>query len=234
LRATFLILGARCTRNCGFCAIKKEPPGPPDPDEPRRVALTARSLGLKYIVLTSVTRDDLPDGGASHFSKAIQELKNGIPGCRVEVLIPDFAGKGASLEEVLKAQPDVLNHNVETVKRLYPAVRPEAVYDRSLWVFREAKRLAPNQRTKSGLMVGLGEGEEEVFETLSDLRNAGCDMVTLGQYLRPSVENLPVREYVHPEGFAKYKMHAEALGFVRVLSGPLVRSSMDAEEMMDV
>ena len=232
-RATFLILGDRCTRNCGFCGVQGGPPLPPDSREPERVAWTARELGLKYVVVTSVTRDDLPDNGARQFALTIRELKRQIEGCRVEVLTPDFQGCPDRLRVVLEARPDVFGHNLETVERMYSVVRPGARYRRSLDVLASAKRMAPHVKTKSGLMVGLGETPEEVIRAFRDLRDAGCELLTVGQYLRPSARNLPVTEYVHPDMFEQYRISAERMGF-RVDAAPLVRSSMNAEEMTHV
>lgn len=229
--ATFMILGSRCTRNCGFCSIDSSLPQPPDTEEPERVAHAAFDMGLKYVVITSVTRDDLPDGGAMHFSKTITAVRNLLPNTRIEVLTPDFRGDSGALMTVLTAGPDMFNHNVETVPRLYPAVRPQAVYEQSIRVLRTAKDLAPHISTKSGLMVGFGEIFSEVVEVMEDLRLAGCDFLTIGQYLRPSRQNLPVAEYVHPEVFDKYREAGLNLGFKAVASAPLVRSSMNAEEM---
>lgn len=229
--ATFLILGPACTRNCGFCSVESAPPLPPDPEEPARVARAAFDLGLRYIVITSVTRDDLPDGGAAHFNLTIRAVREIGTGIRVEVLTPDFQGDTDALSVVLDARPDVFNHNIETVPRLYPVVRPQADYNRSLRVLANARRLSPGIAVKSGIMVGLGETFDEVAEALRDLRKAGCDLVTIGQYLQPRKENLPVLEYVTPAVFELYKDVASGLGFRGVASGPLVRSSMDAEEM---
>jgi lipoic acid synthetase len=229
--ATFMILGDRCARDCGFCSVRSAPPLPPDPDEPRRVALAAKRIALKYVVVTSVTRDDLPDGGAAHFAQTIAEIKNQLPCAGVEVLTPDFGGQKAATETVLAAGPDVFNHNVETVPRLYPTVRPRADYGRSIRFLRLAKELSPETRTKSGLMLGLGETVEEVLDVLRDLRAAGCDLLTIGQYLRPAKENLPVVKYVEPEIFERLREDALEMGFTFVASGPFVRSSMNAEEM---
>ncbi|GAB4390081.1 MAG: lipoyl synthase [Thermodesulfovibrionales bacterium] len=229
--ATFMILGSRCTRNCGFCSVVSASPEAPDPDEPRRVALAAEKMGLKYVVITSVTRDDLPDGGAGHFARTVMAVRERLPRARVEVLTPDFQGDEEALGAVLSAGPDVFNHNVETVPSLYPAVRPQADYGRSLRVLRRAKDLAGGVSTKSGLMLGLGESVEEVLEVLADLRRAGCDLLTVGQYLRPSRDNLPVHEYVEPGVFAMLRDKAREMGFRFVASSPLARSSMNAEEM---
>ncbi len=231
--ATFLILGAHCTRNCTFCAVAHGPEGPPDPKEPSNVAEAAAAMGLSYVVVTSVTRDDLTDGGAGHFAETISRVKEKIPGVRVEVLIPDFAGDRAALKTVLDAGPDVLNHNIETVSRLYPKVRPEADYRRSLQLIGRVGDMAPQIPAKSGMMLGLGETEEEIRETLADLRQAGCRMLTLGQYLQPSRAHLPVARYVAPEEFDAWKTAALEMGFSQVASGPLVRSSYHAGELFE-
>lgn len=231
--ATFLILGPRCTRRCGFCSVDSTslPLDPPAADEPERVASTAREMGLKYVVITSVTRDDLPDGGALHFSHTIKALRDVLPDVGIEVLIPDLRGDIRALKIVLDSGPDVLNHNVETVPRLYPLVRPQADYERSLYVLGIAKKEAPHIRIKSGVMVGLGETFGEVVSVMKDLSSAGCDLLTVGQYLRPSKRNLPVVEYVPPHTFMDYKKAALRMGFKGIASSPLVRSSMNAEEM---
>lgn len=232
--ATFLILGEVCTRNCGFCAVRKGRPLPPDPEEPIRVAQAAKALALKHVVVTSVTRDDLPDGGAGHFVQVIRALRMTLPSVTIEILTPDFQGREEFLEIFQEDLPDVFNHNVETVPRLYPTVRPKAQYERSLFVLQRFKTLFPSVLTKSGLMVGLGETTEEVLGVLSDLRHAGCDIVTIGQYLRPSMKHLPVREYVPPSWFSFYEEKACELGFRGVASGPFVRSSYLAERFMEV
>lgn len=229
--ATFLILGERCTRNCRFCAVEHGQTAPPDPDEPARVAETARSLDLRYVVVTSVTRDDLPDGGASLFAATITAIRRKIQDVHVEVLIPDFQGDPDALQTVVTARPDVLNHNIETVARLYPAVRPQAVYARSLELFRRAKRMDPAIPVKSGLMLGLGETGDEVHNTLRDLFDSGCTMLTLGQYLQPSAGHLPVERFVPPEEFDSWKKTALEMGFHQVASGPLVRSSYHARDL---
>ena len=229
--ATFMILGDHCSRNCSFCAVSHGVQYPPDPDEPERVAQAVARLGLAYVVLTSVTREDLPDGGSSHFAatiRAIHEIDHNI---LVEVLVPDFQGSLQALETVLTAKPAVLNHNVETVSRLYPAVRPQADYQRSLRMLAEVKGLNPHIVTKSGFMVGLGEDREEITCLMQDLRRAHCGLVTIGQYLRPSKNHHPVIEYIHPDVFAAYQTEAEALGFLGVASGPYVRSSYQAESL---
>jgi lipoic acid synthetase len=229
--ATFLILGEHCTRDCRFCAVKQGPLQPPDPDEPRRVAQAAAEMKLRYVVVTSVTRDDLPDGGAAQFAAVIAALRREIPGVRVEVLIPDFQGDAAALAAVLAAAPDVLNHNIETVPRLYPTVRPQAQYRRSLDLLATAARQAPQIPTKSGLMLGLGETEEEIRQTLADLRTAHCRLLTLGQYLQPTPANLPVQRYVPPEAFERWRRIALDLGFEHVAAAPFVRSSYQAGEV---
>ena len=228
--ATFMILGNACTRDCGFCGVRNGEPLPLDPDEPLHVAEAAARMGLNYVVVTSVTRDDLADGGAAHFAETIRQIRQRIPGVRVEVLIPDFGGDLNALRAVMDARPFVLNHNVETVPRLYPTVRPAADYQRSLGVLETTKKLEPSVYTKSGLMVGLGETKEEVVQVLQDLRSRNCDLVTIGQYLRPSKTNLQVAEYVHPAQFEEYKSIGESLGFRYVASGPFVRSSYHAAE----
>jgi len=229
--ATFLILGRICTRNCGFCAVEHGISAPADGTEPEKVAHAVRKMGLQYVVITSVTRDDLFDGGASLFAKTIQAIRASNPKIKVEVLIPDFQGDLSSLKAVLKECPDVLNHNVETISRLYPEVRPQANYKRSLDLLRKSKELHPDISTKSGFMLGLGETENEVLELLRDLRQAGCDFLTIGQYLQPRKDRLPVVRYVPPEEFEEYKRIGEEMGFRAVASGPFVRSSFHAFEM---
>ena len=230
--ATFLLLGDVCTRACGFCDIATGRPRPLDPLEPARVSAAARELRLSFVVLTSVDRDDLPDGGAAHFAAAIAALRRLDPAPGVEVLTPDFRGRFDSLRVVVDARPDVFNHNVETVGRLYPTVRRGASLDRSLGLLAAAKILDPALPTKSGLMLGLGETEAEVRELLGRLRDAGVEIVTIGQYLRPSRENLPVVEYVRPEVFERHREAGERMGFRHVFSGPFVRSSYRAEEAL--
>jgi lipoic acid synthetase len=229
--ATFMILGTVCSRQCRFCAVDKGNPEPPDPGEPERVAQATKAMGLEYVVVTSVTRDDLQDGGADHFAKTIRCVREHCPEAKVEVLVPDFQGAETSLRTVCDAQPDVFNHNVETVPRLYEKVRPQADYRRSLDVLAyAAQRGLP---AKSGLMLGLGEASREIWETLNDLRRAGCAYLTLGQYLTPSAEHVPVQRYVPPEEFKKWGETARAMGFTEVASGPLVRSSYRAEELFE-
>lgn len=229
--ATFLIMGSRCTRNCRFCAVAEGPREPPDPREPARVANVARQMGLKYVVVTSVTRDDLPDGGAGIFAETIEKIRQQIPEACVEVLIPDFQGSRKALETVLNAHPEVLNHNIETVPRLYPDVRPQADYRRSLELIRRAHESEATPITKSGLMLGLGERREEISRTLEDLLEAGCRVLTLGQYLQPSKDHLPVIRYIPPEEFEEWRKTALGMGFAEVASGPFVRSSYHAKEL---
>jgi len=229
--ATFMILGKNCTRNCTFCNVSKGNPDPVDDQEPDHILQAVKELGLKYVVVTSVTRDDLPDGGASQFIKVIKKLHDFSSNLLVEVLIPDFDGNREALKGVIKARPDVLNHNVETVPRLYPEVRPMADYNRSLNVLKTTKEIAPEMLTKSGIMLGLGEKEEEVLSIFSDLREAGCSMLTIGQYLSPSRNHHPIVEYIHPDKFAFYKEKACQMGFKGVASAPLVRSSHKAREL---
>jgi lipoyl synthase len=226
--ATFMLLGDTCTRSCGFCAVQTGRPGVIDEQEPARVAAAIATLGLRYAVITSVNRDDVPDGGSHIFAATIRALRQHVPDCRVEVLIPDFKGNWEALAEVVAAQPDVLNHNMESIARLYYKVRPQAKYERSLALLQRVKELDPAMHTKSGLMVGLGEEPEEIVETMRDLRHSQCDLLTIGQYLRPSAQHLPVVRYYRPEEFAELKHQGEALGFVHVESGPLVRSSYHA------
>lgn len=227
--ATFMILGNTCTRNCRFCAVKTGVPECVDEDEPRRVAEAVRYLGLRYAVVTSVTRDDQPDGGAHIFAKTIESIRNLSRDCKVEVLIPDFKGSREALRMVLQAEPFVLNHNIETVDRCYPAVRPQAVYRRSLEVLEASKQMAPGILTKSGIMVGVGETREELTAALCDLRSVGCDLVTVGQYLSPSANHHPVARYYTPEEFEQIRLEAEAMGFRHAECGPLVRSSYHAD-----
>jgi lipoyl synthase len=229
--ATFLILGDVCTRRCGFCAVAKGEPGPPDPAEPEAVAEAVRRLGLKYAVVTSVTRDDLPDSGAAQVAATIRAIRAAVPEVPVEVLVPDFAGAAGALETVLAARPAVLNHNLETVPRLYPRVRPGAVYERSLRLLRRSREIAPVTPTKSGLMVGLGEEIEEVVAVMRELAAAGVAALTIGQYLQPGRGNLPVERYRRPEEFAALEEAGRAVGIARVAAGPLVRSSYRAREM---
>jgi lipoic acid synthetase len=228
--ATFMILGDVCTRRCGFCAVGKGAPLPVDYDEPRRVAEAAAALGLRYAVVTSVNRDDRKDGGAELFALTIRAIRERLPGCRVEVLIPDFQGSHAAMDAVLEAAPDTLNHNIETVPRLYRQVRLGARYERSLDILAYAKRARPGAPVKSGLMLGLGETPEEALAVMRDLRGSGVGVLTLGQYLRPSPKHLPVIRYVPPEEFAELRRLGMEMGFAHVEAGPLVRSSYHAAE----
>jgi lipoyl synthase len=232
--ATFMILGELCTRRCGFCAVPKgSPHGEVDWEEPERVARAAEQMGLNYIVVTSVDRDDRKDGGAPMFARTIEALRRRIPGCKVEVLIPDFRGSGEALETVLGARPDVLSHNIETVPRLYPVARRGSHYTRSLRLLARSRHLAPSIPTKSGLMVGLGETFSEILAVLADLNAAGTGIVTIGQYLRPSGEQLPVARFYSPAEFAALKQEGKRLGLGHVESGPLVRSSYHAHEQAE-
>jgi len=229
--ATFMILGNICTRACGFCAVPSgKPLGPPEEDEPERVAEAAERMGLRYAVVTSVNRDDQPDGGAAIFARTISKIRERVPGCRVEVLIPDFRGDWQALETVMTARPDVLNHNIETVPRLYRAVRKGAVYERSLELLHRAGQLMPEAATKTGMMLGLGETREEVLQAMTEIAAQGTHILTLGQYLQPTAEHLPIERYVHPDEFAEYKRLGETMGFKHVEAGPLVRSSYHAFE----
>jgi lipoic acid synthetase len=227
--ATFMMLGNVCTRRCGFCAVGKGAPLPVDYDEPNRVAEAVDAMGLKFAVITSVNRDDREDGGAEIFAMVIRAIRDRVPGCGVEVLIPDFQGNRDAVETVMEAGPDVLNHNTETVPRLYRQVRLGARYERSLDVLEHAKRMRPATPTKSGLMLGLGETSEEVLQVMRDLRAHHVDIVTLGQYLRPSPKHLPIVRYVPPVEFDEFKRAGIGMGFAHVESGPLVRSSYHAE-----
>ena len=228
--ATFMIAGDRCTRACGFCAVDTRRPMALEADEPERVAEATRRMGLKHVVITAVARDDLPDGGAEHFQKVIERVRAVNPGIVIEVLTPDFQDDDAAINTVLSARPEIFNHNLETVRRLTPAVRSVATYVRSLSVLKKVKSRVPELHTKSGLMLGLGETEEELHQALRDLREARCDILTLGQYLQPSQKHLPVTEFIHPDKFAEHKEIAEAMGFLHVASGPLVRSSYHADD----
>jgi lipoic acid synthetase len=235
--ATFMIAGDRCTRACGFCAVATAKPLPLEADEPLRVAEATRRMKLKHVVITAVARDDIADGGAEHFRQTIEKVRELNPKTVIEVLVPDFQDSDDSIEMVLAANPNIFNHNLETVRRLTPEVRHRATYDRSLSVLRKAKQTQNSKLktqnsffTKSGMMLGLGEQDEEVLTALRDLRAAGCEILTLGQYLQPSVKLLPVKEFVAPEKFTFFKQQAEALGFIHVASGPMVRSSYHADE----
>ncbi len=226
--ATFLVLGEVCTRGCAFCAVRRGRPTPPEPDEPERLAEAVKELGLRHAVITSVTRDDLEDGGAKQFAAVVLALRERCPGVKVELLVPDFGGSAEALAVVLEARPDILAHNIETVLRLYPSVRRGADYGRSLTLLRRAKEAAPGLITKSGVMLGLGERTYEVEAVLRELAEARCDMLTLGQYLAPSLRHAPVARYVEPGEFEGWRRLAQDLGFKSVASGPLVRSSYKA------
>ncbi len=228
--ATFMIMGNVCTRPCGFCSVPKGEPDALEADEPERVAEASHRLGLKHVVITSVTRDDLPDGGADHFYRCVIAVR-ARTGAVVEVLTPDFLGDRAALDRVLQSQPEVFNHNTETVPRFYKKVRGRADYQRSLDVLAYVKRQAPHLTTKTGLMLGLGETREELLDTLADLRAVRCDMLTLGQYLTPTLKHVPVARYLPPEEFDELAVLARSLGFAKVASGPFVRSSYHADEM---
>ncbi len=231
--ATFMIGGNLCTRACGFCDVQTGRPAPLDLDEPARVGAAVRALGLRFAVVTAVARDDLADGGAEHFARTIAAIRAEAPDCQVEVLIPDFKGSLPALQTVVDASPDVLNHNLETVERLQRPVRKAGRYARSLEVLSNAQRLRPDIPTKTGIMLGLGERTEEVRQTLVDILAHGCELLTIGQYLRPSPQHLAVERFVTPEEFQSWADEARALGFHRVASGPLVRSSYHAEELAD-
>ncbi|MGO9639678.1 MAG: lipoyl synthase [Candidatus Acidiferrales bacterium] len=229
--ATFMILGNICTRACGFCAVPSgRPIGPPDEQEPERVALAVERMGLRYVVVTSVNRDDQPDGGAHIFARTIRAIRERMPACKVEVLIPDFRGDWSALETVMEARPDVLNHNVETVPRLYRQVRRGAEFERSLALLRRAKETCGEVPTKTGMMLGLGETRSEVLSTMETLAEQQVDILTLGQYLQPTREHLPIVRFAHPDEFAEYKRLGGQMGFRHVESGPLVRSSYHAFE----
>lgn len=230
--ATFMILGKVCTRNCTFCNVTKGEPETVDHEEPRKVAAAVSKLKLKHAVITSVTRDDLPDGGAGHFAEVVNEIRKLNQRISVEVLIPDFDGDEAALEKVISSKPDIINHNIETVPELYSRVRPMANYSRSLALLKTVKEKDDTILTKSGIMLGLGETEEAVVNVMKDLRNVGCDIITIGQYLAPSSKHHPVIEYIHPDIFEKYKSIGVELGFKNVVSAPLVRSSYHADEVL--
>ena len=228
--ATFMVLGDICTRACAYCAVTTGRPGPVDVLEPARVADACERMGLRYAVITSVNRDDLPDGGAFIFAQCIHQVRRRLPNCKVEVLIPDFEGNWDALETVMAAAPDTLNHNIETVRRVFHRVRPRGDYDQSLELLARARNLARGGVTKSGMMVGLGETWDEIVETMRDLRSVDCDLLTIGQYLRPSQKHTPLAKWYTPEEFDELRREADALGFKHVASGPLVRSSYHADE----
>ena len=229
LTATFMILGDVCTRNCGYCAVTHGRPQWEDREEPERVGRAVGELGLEHVVITSVNRDDLADGGAAHFAATVGAIRRHAPGCRVELLIPDFQGNADALDAVIAAGPDILNHNTETVPRLYKVARHGGRYERTLEIFRQARRCAPGLPTKSGIILGLGEERDELVATMRDLREANVSILTLGQYLRPSAQHLPVARYYHPDEFRELGEIGRALGFAHVESGPLVRSSYHAK-----
>ena len=229
--AAFMILGDTCTRNCTFCAVKHGKPQPPNPQEPEHIVEAVNKLELRYVVITSVTRDDLPDGGSSHFAQTIKAIYSYNAKISVEVLIPDFRGSLSALQTVIDASPVVLNHNIETIPRLYHEVRPQAKYQRSLKLLKQAKLLDSSLLTKSGFMLGLGESRQEVIEVMGDLRQASCDILTIGQYLQPSLKHHKVVRYVSPQEFEEYQNAGRKMGFVSVISGPLVRSSFHAAEV---
>src|SRR6266550_4940465 len=231
--ATFMILGDVCTRNCGYCAVTHGKPVWEDREEPERIGRAVADLGLEYVVITSVNRDDLADGGAAHWAATVRAVRRHAPRCRAEVLIPDFQGRAASLEAVIAAGPDILNHNTETVPRLYKVARHGGRYARTLALFRHARAVAPALPTKSGIILGLGEEREELIATMRDLRGVGVSLLTLGQYLRPSTHHLPVEKYYHPDEFAELGAVGRELGFKHVESGPLVRSSYHAKRQAD-
>lgn len=231
--ATFMILGDVCTRACAYCAVAHGRPDPLDVTEPERVATAVATLGLRYVVVTSVDRDDVADGGASIFAETVRQTRARVPGCRIEVLIPDFKGEAQPLHTVLDARPDVLNHNTETVPRLYRMARSGGRYTRTLELLERSRQYAPDIPTKTGVMVGLGEEKDELIQTFRDLRDAGCAILTLGQYLRPTPGHAPMTRYYHPDEFRELKAIALELGFIHVESGPLVRSSYHAHETAD-
>jgi len=232
LTATFMILGDVCTRNCGYCAVTHGRPQWEDREEPERVGRAVRELGLEHVVITSVNRDDLADGGAAHFAATVGAIRRHAPACRVELLIPDFQGLGEALDAVIAAGPDILNHNTETVPRLYKLARHGGRYERTLEIFRRSRRVAPGLLTKSGIILGLGEEREELVATMRDLVEANVSILTLGQYLRPSAQHLPVARYYHPDEFRELGEIGRALGFAHVESGPLVRSSYHAKSQV--
>jgi lipoyl synthase len=232
--ATFLILGDICTRGCNFCAVGKGKPAVPVEEEPERIARAVEQIGLRHVVITSVTRDDLPDCGADHYAKTIKTIRTHNPACTIEILIPDFKGSKNALEIVLDENPNILNHNLETVPRLYPDVRPGADYERSLSLLEKAKEIDPELTTKSGLILGMGEEFDEIIDVMKDLRTAGCDILTIGQYLSPCKEFLPIKRFYHPDEFKYLKYEGEKMGFKHMESGPLVRSSYHAAEQFEL
>ena len=231
--ATFMILGDICTRACTYCAVTTGMPTTLDLEEPVRLAETVERMGLRYVVITSVNRDELPDGGAFIFAQCIQQIRKRLPECKVEVLIPDFCGNWDALAKVMEAAPQTLNHNIETVRRVFHSVRPKGDYDQSLELLERAKKIAPDGVTKSGMMVGLGETWDEIIDTMRDLRSVDCDLLTVGQYLRPSEKHTPLSKWYTPDEFEELRKEGEALGFRHVASGPLVRSSYHADEQYE-
>jgi len=233
--ATFMVLGNICTRRCAYCAVATGRPAEPDLEEPARVAQAAQAMGLRHAVITSVNRDDLADGGASIFAATIRKIREAVPGCSIEVLVPDFRGDWRALETLMRARPDILNHNIETVRRLFRRVRPRGSYERSLELLRRAQAMEPDIPTKSGLILGLGENWEEILQTMADLRAVGCDILTIGQYLRPtnSPRHIPIARYYTPEEFRQLKEEGQKMGFRWVESGPLVRSSYHARQQVE-
>ena len=231
--ATFMILGEACSRNCGFCAVAPGGLKAPDSGEPHRVASAALKLSLQHVVITSVTRDDLPDGGAAHFAETVNAVRDALPNATIEVLTPDFLGNTGAVDKVIKSSPDVFNHNIETVPSLYQTVRPQAIYERSVEVLKYAKLMAPSKVTKSGLMLGLGESFDEIKKVMEDLTVAGIDILTVGQYLQPTKSNLEVKEYIRPEVFEEIKEIGEKIGFKAVFAGPYVRSSYHAGKVFE-
>jgi lipoic acid synthetase len=231
--ATFMILGDICTRACHYCAVTTGRPVGIDLQEPGRLAETVKTMGLRYCVITSVNRDDLPDGGAFIFAACIKKIRSEVPGCKVEVLIPDFAGSWPALQKVIDARPDVLNHNIESTLRVFPRVRPKGDYQLSLDLLARAKEMGPGTVTKSGIIVGMGESREEVMETMRDLRGVDCDLLTIGQYLRPSIKHIPIDRFYTPAEFEELRQIGKEMGFKHVASGPLVRSSYHADEQHD-
>lgn len=230
--ATFMILGSICSRNCNFCDVQHGVPQTVNPEEPMKIANAVKTLSLKHAVITSVTRDDLDDGGAKHFRDVVQAIRKENPSVKIELLIPDLQGDLDNLKTILGASPDIINHNVETIERLYEAIRPQADYMQSLRLIKNVKKINPSVITKSGIMVGLGETQQEVTKVLKDLRAHGCDLLTIGQYLQPSPMHYPMKDYIHPNTFKKYEEIAYGLGFKDVASGPMVRSSYNASEML--
>lgn len=230
--ATFMIMGSQCTRNCRFCNVTSGKPQPLDPDEPLHLAEAVERLGLEHVVITQVTRDDLPDGGAAHMAETVRQVKKRCPGVTIEVLISDLLGNREALTVLLGSNPDVLNHNVEMAARLYPMIRPQAKYQRSLQILADSKAIAPHILTKTGFMIGLGETDQEISELMQDVRSTGCDILTISQYLQPSVEHWPLDRFVEPAGFDRLKAEAMAMGFRYVASSPLVRSSYRAQEAL--